>query len=349
MFFKKSYLLIVSLWLIFGISGCTTNKYKAYKITEFSYFNTVCEITGFEKNKNDFDKVIEDVLQMLEKYHKLFDIYQEYVDINNICTINKEAITTEIVVDSEIINLIKYSIDMYYQTNGMLNIAMGSVLNIWHEAREYASNYPDKAIVPTTMELENARLHTNIQDIIINEKNNTIYLKDPEMSLDVGAIAKGYTAEKIGEYLLSIGKSSYIVNLGGNIKLVGLKPSGDKWKVGVQNPDISSTDSTIAMLELADYSAVTSGSYQRYYTVDNIRYHHIIDPVSLFPKNDYLSVTIVTKNSGLADALSTALFNISIEEGKKIIEQYDDTYAMWIDSDNKMYYSKGFEKILLGE
>lgn len=347
--FKKIYIVIFVILLTLTITSCKKEEYKSYTKTYFEYFNTVCTITGYEKNQDDFEKVIEQVTPLIEKYHKLYDIYYEYNEVNNICTINKKANQSEVEVEQEIIDLLQYSVEMYNKTNGMMNIAMGSVLKLWHDEREYASTNPQDARIPLMVELEKASLHTNINDVIIDDENNKIYLQDENMSLDVGAIAKGYAAEKIGNYIDNLGKTAYMVNFGGNIKLIGSKPNDEKWKVGVQNPDLSSNNTNIAMLYLSDYSIVTSGTYQRYYMVDGIKYHHIIDPITLMPKDDYQSVTVITKNSALADALSTALFNMSIEDGKTLVKEFSDTFAMWIDYNNQIQYSNNFESLLLGE
>lgn len=344
---KKIYIFLIIILLVITLTGCKKDKLNAYSKTYFEYFNTVSTITGYELNQEEFDLVIDRITPLLDKYHKLYDIYYEYSNYNNICTINKKAGIEAVIVDQEIIDLINYSIQIYNETNHMMNVAMGSVLKLWHEEREYAKYNPSDASLPDILKLEEANKHTDISKIIIDDEKNTIYLADKDMSLDVGAIAKGYVAEKIGQLLKDLGKDTYMVNLGGNIKLIGSKPNDEKWKVGIQNPDLNNNN--VSMLELSGYSIVTSGSYQRYYMIGDVRYHHIIDPISLMPKNDYLSVTIVTKNSALADALSTALFNVSIDEGKQLISKYNDTYAMWIDSNKELHYSNGFEELLVGE
>mgnify|MGYP000762164883 FL=1 len=237
---------------------------------------------------------------------------------------------------------------MYNQTSGMMNIAMGSVLKLWHDEREYASYHPNlEGKLPLMSDLEEAAKHTNILDIVIDDERNTVLLKDKLMRLDVGAIAKGYATEEIAKKLQSLGVSSYMLNVGGNIRLIGSKANGEKWKVGIQDPDESATNNSIAILELQDFAIVTSGSYQRYYYVDGVKYHHIIDPKTLMPENKYVSVSVVAKDSALADALSTALFNLSLDDGKALIKDLNDVYVMWIDMDNKIHYSSGFENFLI--
>lgn len=324
---------------------CSCKQEKAYSKTYFDYFNTVCTIVGYEQKESKFKETLELLEPHLDKYHKLYDIYNEYSGINNIYTINKNAGKNYIKVDQSVIELLKYGKDIYTLTGGMVNIAMGSVLKLWHNEREYANEFPQLAKTPSIESLNIASQYTNINDLIINEEENSVFLKCEEMSLDVGAIAKGYVAEELANILLANNKKGYMINLGGNIKLVGEKPNEEKWTVGVQNPNFDSDNTYIAVLSVSDYSVVTSGSYQRYYMVEDKLYHHIIDPISLMPKDDYSSITIVTKNSALADSLSTALFNITIEEGKKLISKFEDTYAMWVDSDYQVYYSEGFEKL----
>ena len=290
---------------------------------------------------------MENIENLLKEYHRLYDIYDSYENINNLYTLNQE-VGNEVVVDQKIIDLLNYAIDMYNQTSGMMNIAMGSVLKLWHDEREYASYHPNlEGKLPLMSDLEEAAKHTNILDIVIDDERNTVLLKDKLMRLDVGAIAKGYATEEIAKKLQSLGVSSYMLNVGGNIRLIGSKANGEKWKVGIQDPDESATNNNIAILELQDFAIVTSGSYQRYYYVDGVKYHHIIDPKTLMPENKYVSVSVVAKDSALADALSTALFNLSLDDGKALIKDLNDVYVMWIDMDNKIHYSSGFENFLI--
>ena len=280
---------------------------------------------------------------MLEKYHKLFDIYYEYSGVKNICTVNKKAYLEPVKVDIEIINMLEYGFNMYDKTNGMLNLAMGSVLRLWHDERDYASEYPDEAKLPNMDKLLDASKYMNIDDVVIDKENSTIFLKNEYTKLDVGSIAKGYVCEQIAKVLIENNVTSYILNLGGNIKLLGSKPKEKDFSVGVQNP--TSNDNSI-ILKLKDYSIVTSGSYQRYYIVDGVSYHHIINPETLMPENNFLSVTIVSKDSTLCDCLSTALFNMTIDEGKEVLKNFEDTYAMWIDTNENITYSDGFSSFI---
>ena len=162
-------------------------------------------------------------------------------------------------------------------------------------------------------------------------------------TLDLGAIAKGYAVEMAAQMLEEKGISGYVINVGGNVRTVGTKADGSAWVVGIENPDDDGSQPYLAYLHLAGESIVTSGSYQRYYTVEGKAYHHIIDPETLMPAEYYRSVSVICKNSADGDALSTALFCMSLEEGMSLIQNFDGVEAMWVFPDGEKRYSEGFE------
>ena len=221
---------------------------------------------------------------------------------------------------------------------------MGSVLSIWHEYREAGLKDPSRAQIPDMQKLQQAAQHTDLEQVQIDPQASTVYLPDQEMSLDVGAIAKGYATEMVCRKLKEDGLTSALINVGGNVRAIGTKPDGTGWTVGIQNPDIESDKKYLMTLDVKDMSLVTSGSYQRYYEVDGVRYHHIIHPKLLMPWNKYTSVSILCRDSGWADALATAVFNMEWEEGSTLIESLDGVEAMWIEPDGTEHYSSGFQK-----
>ena len=236
---------------------------------------------------------------------------------------------------------------MYDKSNGTVNVAMGSVLKIWHNHREIGMSEPENATVPENRKLIEASNHTDINNVIIDEENGTVYLTDSKMSLDVGAIAKGYATERIAQELIKQGKTAYTLNFGGNIRTIGNKGDGTPWTAAVTNPDLTAENSTLMRVALSDCVFVTSGSYQRYYEVDGVRYHHIINPETLYPENTFTSVSIYTNDSGVADALSTSLFNLSLEEGKTLVSTFEGAQAMWVTPDGEIYYTDGFKDIII--
>ena len=327
--------------LILSFVGCNKgyNKYTDYA---FDYFDTAVSIIGYEKEKQTFDRNSAKIKEKLERYHKLYNIYARYDGVNNIYTINHSDTSVE--VDSEIIDMLKFSKEMYNLTDGQVNVAMGSVLSLWHNARTNGLNDPEKAQIPDYTMLSDASKHTSIDNLVLG--TNSVEIKDEKMKLDVGAVAKGYATEQVALWMEKEGMTGYLLNVGGNIRIVGKRPDGKKWQIGLENPDADDENPYTEYLELDEMCIVTSGSYQRFYTVDGKDYHHIIDPDTLMPAKGYKMVSIITKDSGVADALSTALFCMDYNEGKAIIGSMKDTYAMWVLENGKKLYSDGFEKFV---
>lgn len=327
-----------------GQNGANLQKFNTSYI---EYFDTVSVVVGYEESQDAFDKTSKEIENLLKEYHQLYDIYMSYEGINNICTINKNAGKEPVKVDKKIIELLDYCREIYTLTNGKVNVAMGSVLSIWHNYRNVGINDPVNASLPPMADLQKAAEHTDIDDIIIDRENSTVFLTDPEMKLDVGAVAKGYATEKIAQHLISKGVNHYALNFGGNIRTIGNKGDGTDWSAAVTNPDKTSDTPYLMNVALNGKVFVTSGSYERFYTVKGKDYHHIINPDTLMPENNFTSISIYAEDSGLADVLSTATFNMTYDEGKKLIEGLKGVEAMWITSDYEILYSSGFEKIIM--
>jgi thiamine biosynthesis lipoprotein len=334
--------LLLSAVLLTGLSAC--GKQQSYTAYSFDYFDTVTTIIGYASDREEFDRVSSGILAELGEYHRLFTTYHRYEGLENLCTINElvNGSHRTVTVDRRIIDMLFYARDMYEKTGGAVNIAMGSVLSIWHDCRELGMDDPVSAKLPSMERLQEAALHTDIRGLIIDEEACTVTLTDPAMRLDVGAIAKGYAVEAVARSLEEKGIRGYVINVGGNVRTVGTKPEGEPWLVGIENPAEDSQEPYLAYLNLVDRSLVTSGSYQRYYVVNGERYHHIIDPETLMPAQGYLSVSVVCESSADGDALSTALFCMSPEEGMALIESLPGIEAMWVTSDGVRKYSSGF-------
>ncbi|MBR6537289.1 MAG: FAD:protein FMN transferase [Lachnospiraceae bacterium] len=336
-------LIVIMLLQSMGMVGCKT-KTEKYSTYSFDYFDTVTTITGYAESQEEFDEIAEGVLAELAEYHKLFTIYHRYEGLENLCTVN-ETVDGEhrtVTVDRRIIDMLLYAREMYDKTDGTVNIAMGSVLSVWHDYRTEGIDEPWSAKLPPMEKLTEAAKHTDINQMVIDEAACTVTLTDPAMKLDVGAIAKGYAVEMAARSLEEKGISGYVINVGGNVRTVGVKGDGENWLVGIENPEEDGGQAYLAYLELSGESLVTSGSYQRYYVVDGKRYHHIIDPETLFPSEGYVSVSVVCKSSADGDALSTALFCMEFEEGLALVESLPDAEAMWVLPDGTKKESSGF-------
>ncbi|MBR5539372.1 MAG: FAD:protein FMN transferase [Clostridia bacterium] len=328
--------LIVSLLLL---TSCEKEpgRFSAYS---FDFFDTATTVVGYADSKEEFDKVVEEIFASFEEYHKLFTIYNRYDGLTNLCSINMTD--KEVNVDEKIIDLLTFSKDMYSLTNGRTNVAMGSVLSIWHSHRETGIRHPEKATLPSMDKLLSAAEHTSIDSIVLDKENGTVCRLDSKMTLDVGAVAKGFAVARVAEELESKGISGYLLNVGGNVCTIGTRPDGTKWAVGIENPTGDEDEPYIAYLKLADKSVVTSGSYQRYYFVNGEKYHHIIDPDTLMPGENYISVSVICDDSGVGDALSTALFCMSFDDGAALVECLEGVEAMWMLPSGEIKYSTGF-------
>ena len=243
--------------------------------------------------------------------------------------------------------MLVFSKSMYELTDGKTNIAYGSVLKIWHEYRTDGIDDPENAELPPLKKLQEASEHTDINDVIIDRENSTVFLSDPMMSLDVGAIAKGYATEQVADKLAANGLVSGILNVGGNVRAIGNNiKTGEPWSVGIQNPDSESEEAILNLVNLEETSMVSSGDYERYYTVDGKRYNHIIDTKTLFPAENFTAVTVICEDSGMADALSTAIYCMDFEQGLELIQSIEGSEAMWVFKDKSIRYSEGFEALI---
>lgn len=337
--------MILIITLIAGmLSGCG-DKTTRYEVQFTDLFDTSSNIIGYTKTKAEFDTQAKFIYKELAIFHQLTDIYNNYEGINNLKTVNDNAGITPVKVDKRLIDLMIFSKDVYNLTDGKVNVAFGSVLRIWHQYREAGIAIPSSAAVPPMELLLEANKHIDINKIIIDEQASTVYLEDKEMSIDIGALAKGYATEQAalaGEKELGI--TSMLLSIGGNVRSIGEKGNGEgSWNVGVQNPEKEDGTSILHSVSLMGKSLVTSGDYERYYMVDGKRYCHIIDPDTLMPANHYRAVTILTKDSGMADALSTGSFILSLDEAKALMAKVEGAEAVFVMPDGSLSYTSGYE------
>ena len=339
---------LLSLLCVLFVAACeqkapdATPEPQTQAVSYYEYFDTVSVIFSYRGDSSEtFSAHCEAVSSLLEEYHRLFDIYYEYAGVNNLKTINKNAGKAPVKVDQKLIDFLLYAKEIYTLTNGKTNVAMGAVLRLWHTAREDGIAAPESAYLPNEAALAEAALHTDIEKIIIDKEAGTVFLSDPEMSLDVGALGKGYATERAAELLIARGATSYVLNIGGNIRTIGTKITGDGWVTGITNPDKTSEESFVCRVIIKDTSLVTSGDYERYYTVDGVNYHHVIDPLTNMPARYFSSVSVFTPDSALADALSTALFCMSYEDGLAMVRAIGNVQVIWVTSEGEILTTDG--------
>ncbi len=313
---------------------------KQYTATFLDLFDTLTTIIGFGETEDDFRRKAQVVHDDLLYYHQLFDIYNDYDGLNNLKTVNDQAGIAPVRVDPTIIRLLQDCKTYWEMTDGRVNVAMGSVLRLWHDARSAGIDDPGTAKLPDMELLRTAAEHTGFDAVILNEEDSTVYITDPETSLDVGAIAKGWATQKVAENA----PQGMLISVGGNVCATGPKtPEGTPWVIGVQDP--KGGEDYLHTIYVSGGTVVTSGDYQRTYTVEGKQYHHIIDPDTLMPGEYWSSVTVVCDNSGLADALSTALFLLPLEEGRALASKWS-AEVLWLSPQGEEHMTPGFRDMI---
>lgn len=327
---KKGILIILIIIILLICILCNTFKNKIYE-KDYSYFDTYINVKIYTKNSKKVTEIFDEIDKIYSEYHKLTDRYNSYPGLTNLYTINNNVLTDKYLeIDEKLIDLINYGINMYKWSNGKVDISMGNVIDIWKGYRE--SNLG----IPTLEELQYVN-YNNIEQIEI--KNNKI--KNNNLNIDLGAISKGYVTQKVGEYLKSIGIEKYLINAGGNV-LTGSSYKKEKYKIGLENPN--NQNDIYKIIKVENKAVVTSGGYLRYYEYNGTKYHHIIDPETLYPTNYSKSVTVITSDSAYADFLSTYLFLLPVDEGINYVNNLKDVEAIWYLNDDTTKTSKGFNK-----
>ena len=327
---KRIFALILICALL--LSGCA-GQGSSHQVTYLNLFDTVTTILSCSGTEADFQQQAQQIYQQLHTYHQLFDIYNDYPGINNLKTVNDQAGIQPVQVDPAVIQLLKACKEYYALTEGKVNVAMGSVLRLWHEARK-------TGIVPDREALEKAAAHTDFENVILNEADGTVFITDPAQSLDVGAVAKGWAAQQVAENA----PAGMLISVGGNVCVTGPKTeAGDPWVVGIQDSD--GAEAYLHTLRVSGGAVVTSGDYQRYFTADGQKYHHIIDPDTQMPAVYWRSITVICSDSALADALSTALFVLPLDQGRALAEKCG-VQALWVDQAGEESMTPGFSALL---
>lgn len=307
------------------------NEVKEYT-RNFFYMDTYIYVKLYETDSKKAEQTFQEIEKIYQEYHKLADRYQSYDDIVNLYTIHNNTLEIDtITLDQKLYDMISYGKEWYDKSNGKLDISMGDVLDVWKQYRDNQNG------VPTIEELKQND-KSNIEDIILLDNNQ---IKNNHVNIDLGAIAKGYATEMVGEYLESIGIYNYLINAGGNVK-VGIPQNKNKFSIGIEDPN-SKQGEVCKVVYGKNISVVTSGGYERYYEYDGQQYHHIIDPDTLTPANHMKSVTVITDDSRLGDVLSTVLFLMPIEEGQMFIEN-ENAEAIWYNNENQIITSSGMNQ-----
>ncbi|MBF0777991.1 FAD:protein FMN transferase [Streptococcus cuniculi] len=292
--------------------------------------HTVVQISLYHQNQ---EEVLEEGLAYVKEMERLLSTNLEGSDIYRI---NQAAGKEAVKVDPRTFELIEQALEMGEKSKGRFDVSIGAVNNLWKIGSEDARK-------PSDEEIKAALPHINYKDVQLDKKNQTVAVKEG-MILELGAISKGYIADGLKKLFASKGITTAIINLGGNVVVMGSSPAHKEgWKVGVQDPD-EVRGIVVGSVYVTDGSVVTSGIYERYLEVDGAIYHHILDPETGYPvENNISGVTVFTKTSTQGDALSTTLFLLGIDKGMEFIDQLEDVEAVFVDKERGVHLSKGLK------
>lgn len=321
---KNNYLVIpLTSGAVSPISACS-----------YDLLHTVCTIQLYDST--DYD-ILNECFAVIDKYEKLFSRTMESSEVYQINRASAGQSQTSFTVSDELKDLLEFSLEYSSISKGALDISIAPLSSLWDfSGLEHKTEAPAAEKIAAATDLVD---YTNVK-----LDGNTLTFSKPGMQLELGAVAKGYIADRVKDFLLSKGVTSAIINLGGNILLVGSKPKDVAFNVGIQKPFENRDSVVVAISELKDCSMVSSGIYERYfYDKNGIFYHHILDSKTGYPcDTDLLQVTIISKESSTGDALSTACFALGLKKGMELIDSLPDIYAVFITSDGSLHFSEGY-------
>jgi len=324
--------LIAAVLVIVSMTACSRNVGdKPVSKTNFM-LDTLISIQAYGSNASEaIDKVFERIDEIEKKM-------TSKADFSEVISINQLAGQDFCRVSPDTFFVIKKGLYYSQLSKGKFDITIGPLVSLWGIGTEHAR-------VPTDDEIRETLALVDYSQVEINDNDNSVFLKKPGMAIDLGGIAKGYAADEAARILQDYGIKHATINLGGNILVLGGKSDGRPWRIGIQNPFFKTRGSIMATMEVWDKTLVTSGPYERYFEEGGKLYHHILDTDTGFPvDNDLMSVTIITDSSIDADALSTAVFAMGLEEGMNFIESNKNLDAVFITKDYNVYITPGVKE-----
>ena len=318
--------------------------YTRYSTQFYDTFDTIIQVIGYAETQEEFEGYAGTIHQRFQELSQLYDRFYEYSGVNNIRTINLNAGVAPVEVEPELLEMLSFAKEWCQKTQGRVNIAMGPVLEIWHQYRDQYSGQALAAdaagALPSMEALDDANHFSNLDKVIIDREKGTVFLEDEKMALDVGAVAKGYAAQLVADEIYEAGFRSFTISAGGNVitKDPPLDGVRNSWGIGIQDPfaDLNKPDSqSLDVALVSNRCVVTSGDYRQFYTVGDQLIHHIIDPATLWPANQYRALTVVCEDSGLGDFLSTCLFVMDYDEGRALAEELG-VGVLWVFPDGRV-------------
>ena len=310
------------------LTGCGPSVQEPIQRTDF-LLNTFVDIKIYDSEDTS---ILDDAIAICKDLENRFSRTTESGEIFQIN--HRDMNTQSFSLTDETAELLENALHYCELSDGAFDITIEPASSLWDFTGGTAA-LPDEHL------LSDAVKRIGYEHLQL--EGNALTCLSPDTTLDLGAIAKGYIADQIKEHLVKRGVNSAVINLGGNVLCIGSKPDGTPFQIGLQKP-FAETSETFAILNIDDMSVVTSGVYQRHFTLDEKHYHHILDPNTGYPyDNGLISVTILSKKSVDGDALSTTCFSLGLEAGLALVNSMDDVYGCFIDENYQIYYSDGME------
>ncbi len=319
--------------VVFGVFYGKKQQQKPLSATAFK-LNTVVNVTIYDSCDQ---KVLDGVMELCDQYEKIFSRTEEESELFRLNHGELEGEDGFSKVSEPLLELISLGLDYGKQSKGAFDISISPVSSLW----DFTSG---EKILPKEKELEEALDLVRYQDVEVS--GNQIRFGREGMGLDLGAIAKGYIADQMKEYLVGQGVKSALIDLGGNVLCVGQKPDGTPFRIGIQRP-FAKRSETVGTIEVTDQSVVSSGIYERYFEKEGQLYHHLLNPKDGFPyDNGLIAVTIISEKSVDGDGLSTSCFALGLEKGMELVNSLPDVHGVFITEDGALHYSEHFQSAL---
>jgi len=291
---------------------------------------TLVEISVIGRDEDEVAAAIDDAFAEMKRIEGLMS---RRIPESEVSKINGLAVSKPTRVSPEVLRVIRRAEEISKASGGYFDISIGVLLDLWG----FEGN---GGRLPGKDEVDEALRSVGYKGIHLDETASTVELRKKGMRIDLGGIAKGYAVDRAFEVLTSRGFGNLIVNAGGDMRVEGKKPNGP-WVIGIQDPRDRSR--ILATLDASDICVATSGDYERYFTKNGIRYHHLLDPFTGFPARGCRSVTILAKDALSADALATAVFVMGPQKGFELIERMEEVEGLIISSDGEMIISEGLK------
>ena len=325
--------LLLGIFLIFSLVGCSNKNDDNKPLAKTGYFmGTVINIKLYDHKD---EKIIDKAFEEVKKIEELVSINMSNTELDEV---NDNAGIKPIKVSDDTYNIIKRGLEYSTLTDGSFDITIGPIVKLW------SIGLPE-ARVPSDSEITEKLQYINYKDVELNDSEKTVFLKKAGMIIDLGAIAKGYTADVIATNLKNDGVNRAIIDLGGNIYALGNKSENTPWKIGIQNPD-QSRGEIIGYIQVENKSIVTSGIYERFIEENGVKYHHILSSKTGYPyDNDIAGVSIISDKSMDGDALSTSVFSMDLEKGLEFVNSLENVEAIFVTKNQEIYLTKGAHEL----